>query len=135
MEKAIVSGGVILNQKNEIVLVYNEFTNNWSFPKGHVKVGENILKAALREIKEETNLSDLQLIKKLPIYSRPTKQKVGKIKEVYLFLFQTSTKQIKSNTKDITRIKWVPVDKVADHFSVYVEDVVHFNSIKKNLHP
>lgn len=55
----------------------------WDFPKGLVEPGEDVLQAAIREVKEETGLTDLQfrwgdIFKETPPYSR------GKIARYYL---------------------------------------------------
>lgn len=39
-------------------------------PKGGVGAGEDLLKAAYREIKEETGLTDLTLVNKLEVVER-----------------------------------------------------------------
>ena len=40
----------------EILLIKSRFGGHWSFPKGHVELGENEVQTALREIREETGL-------------------------------------------------------------------------------
>lgn len=44
-------------EKYELLLIKHRCGGHWSFPKGHVELGENELQTALREIKEETGLS------------------------------------------------------------------------------
>ena len=61
----VTVGGIILNKKNQILLIQ---TNKWSglygTPGGKVDYGESLETALKREIKEETNLSikDIQFI-------------------------------------------------------------------------
>lgn len=64
----------------------------WDFPKGLVEPGENPLKAALREVKEETDLNDLTFAwgkeyRETRPYSR------GKIARYYLA--QSSTGEVR----------------------------------------
>ena len=40
----------------EILLIKSRFGGHWSFPKGHVELGETETQTALREIREETGL-------------------------------------------------------------------------------
>ena len=52
-------GAIVYKKENneyKFLLVYQN-NGHYSFPKGHVEIGENEIETALREIKEETNLS------------------------------------------------------------------------------
>ena len=42
--------------RTELLLIKHRFGGHWSFPKGHVELGENEFQTALREVKEETGL-------------------------------------------------------------------------------
>ena len=99
VNKTITSGGIVVNQFQQIALV-NQNNNSWSLPKGHVENNETILDAAKREIYEETGIKEIQLIKKLGFYKRyrigldgnddKTEQKI-----IYMFLFRTKQKTSK----------------------------------------
>lgn len=106
VEKVDIAGGIILNRENEILLVYNPETDSWTYPKGHVEEGESFLETAKREILEETDISDLELISELPIYERPTRQQQNKIKVMHMFLFRTNSETVQSNAEDVTKVKW-----------------------------
>lgn len=58
MKKSFSAGGVVLNSKNEILVVSQVSPNSisWSLPKGHINENESVFDAAKREIKEETGL-------------------------------------------------------------------------------
>ncbi len=49
------AGGVVIKEKREVLLIKNP-SNIWTFPKGHIEKGETKEQAALREVKEETNI-------------------------------------------------------------------------------
>jgi 8-oxo-dGTP pyrophosphatase MutT (NUDIX family) len=55
------AGGVIFRRVEDgtRILLIKDAYRNWGFPKGHVEAGEDAAAAALREITEETGLSDL----------------------------------------------------------------------------
>lgn len=60
-----ISCGVIVfrqfKKQLKVLLIY-QLNNLWSFPKGHLEKGETYKEAALREVKEETNLSMITLL-------------------------------------------------------------------------
>ena len=55
------SGGVVFRrlEAGPVILVIKDAYKNWGFPKGHVEPGEDAAAAALREITEETGLTEL----------------------------------------------------------------------------
>ncbi len=59
-----VSSGIIPFTRDEpreyLLLKYPQ--GHWGFPKGHVESGEDLIKTALRELEEETGLSDVDPI-------------------------------------------------------------------------
>lgn len=50
----ISAGGIVLD-KNKVLLL-KRLSSGWVFPKGHVEENEQIYQAAIREVKEETNI-------------------------------------------------------------------------------
>ena len=55
------AGGVIFRRTDAgmVVLLIKDAYHNWGFPKGHLEAGEDAAAAALREIAEETGLTEL----------------------------------------------------------------------------
>lgn len=49
--------GIVENEKGEILLVKNSYTQQYTVPGGQVEVGENLIDALKREFKEETGAS------------------------------------------------------------------------------
>ena len=60
-------GIVVLNQKNKIFVAkrIDNPKNFWQMPQGGIDEGEDFLSAAYRELKEETNITKVELIKEL----------------------------------------------------------------------
>ncbi|HEU4879502.1 MAG TPA: NUDIX domain-containing protein, partial [Gemmatimonadaceae bacterium] len=57
------AGGVVFRVEDgqALYLVIRDSYQNWGFPKGHIEAEEAPSAAALREVSEETGLSDLSL--------------------------------------------------------------------------
>ncbi|WP_377890551.1 NUDIX domain-containing protein [Alkalihalobacillus sp. R86527] len=64
---------IILNEKNEVLLQKRSDVGLWGIPSGHIEIGETVSQAAVREVKEETNL-DVTIKKLIGVYSDPSSQ-------------------------------------------------------------
>ncbi|HWO89214.1 MAG TPA: NUDIX domain-containing protein, partial [Gemmatimonadales bacterium] len=55
------AGGVIFRraEAGTLVLLIRDSYRNWGFPKGHIEEGEDPVAAAIREVAEETRLTEL----------------------------------------------------------------------------
>lgn len=112
------AGGVIV--KDGRVIVVNQRGSSWSLPKGHIEDEEDAHAAAIREIEEETGVTDLTLIDDLGSYSRykigkdPKEEDTTELKTMHMFLFSTEEENLKPTDPDNPEAKWVRKDKVAD---------------------
>jgi len=105
------AGGVVLNSKGEIVLVKNG-PNFWGFPKGHIDPGEDALTTAKREIKEETGLSRLTLVRGLPEYKRTGGPNMSELKAITMFVFTTDEETLAPEDENNPEARWVAPEKV-----------------------
>lgn len=64
---------IILNEKKQVLLQKRSDVKLWSIPSGHIEIGETVSEAAIREVKEETNL-DVKIKKLIGVYSDPDSQ-------------------------------------------------------------
>lgn len=62
--------GIVENENGEILLVKDRYKGIYTFPGGQVEVGENLIDALTREVKEETGI-DIE-VKKLVCISSNT---------------------------------------------------------------
>ena len=111
------AGAVLLN--DGLVLVVSQHGTSWSLPKGHIEEGEDKIKAAKREIFEESGLTQLELIKELGSYQRYKIDENGKedkreSKTIFMFLFKTSQKDLNPKDPENPEAKWIPRTKVAE---------------------
>lgn len=56
-------GGLVINQFGKVLLIFRRGV--WDLPKGKQDPGETLAQTALREVREETGLTDLKIVEKL----------------------------------------------------------------------
>ena len=100
------AGGLVKDGKNNFLFILKN--NKWDLPKGKVDSGENHEQAAIREIKEETNLNEISVEKYLMSTYHLYIEKNIILKKTHWFL----VKSINSNNispqyeEGITDLKW-----------------------------
>ncbi len=111
------AGAVIINQRG-LVLVVNQKGTSWSLPKGHIEDGEDAKTAAIREIEEESGLTQLEFIADLGSYQRHRIGKAGgddtsELKTITMFLCRTSETKLNPLDPENPEARWVRPDEVA----------------------
>ena len=133
----ISAGGVVLNQKGE-VLVVNQRGTSWSLPKGHIDHGEDAFTAAKREIYEETGISELEIVKGLGSYQRykigpdGIGENISEFKTIHMFLFTTKEKMLKPIDPKHPEARWVSKKHVAELLT-HPKDRSFFMSIYRDI--
>lgn len=84
------AGVVIIRRAPECKVLLLRAYNYWDFPKGGVEAGESSLQAAIREVQEETGITDLEFLwgddyRDTPPYAR------GKVARYYIAQSMTET--------------------------------------------
>lgn len=115
------AGGIVLNTKSEVLLINEgEGDGFWGFPKGRPEKDGTLLETAIREITEETGLTEVTKIAELGSYQRhPVWHGVeneAEIKDITLFLFRTNQELPAANMEN-NECRWFPVNQVADKLS------------------
>ena len=92
-----------------ILLVKNRNGKCWTFPKGHIEIGESEEQTALREIKEETGLS----VEIVPGFRKiSTYRPFGKIRKTAVFFLAKAQKSVVSMQQtEIDYYLWVSLDE------------------------
>ena len=139
-------GIIVLNNENKIFVAkrIDNPKNFWQMPQGGVDNGENFLKAAYRELEEETSIKNVELIKELEgttTYELPDhllgiiwkgKYK-GQEQKWFLmrYLGKDSDINIKTKNPEFLDWKWIELDMITEYvvdFKLHV-----YKELKKKI--
>ena len=93
------SAGAVLfiraGQEPEYLLL-NYTAGHWDYPKGNIELGETEHEAAVREIQEETGITDVEFLDGFEQSMKYRYRKAKRLveKEVVLFLAKTDTRRV-----------------------------------------
>ena len=122
-------GIVLLNKVNKVFVAkrIDNPKNFWQMPQGGINKGESFLKAAFRELKEETSIENVELIKELEgtmTYELPNhllgiiwKGKYrGQKQKWFVMRFIGDEKEINIKTKNPEFLdwKWIKIDLITE---------------------
>ena len=122
-------GIVLLNSENKIFVGkrIDNPVNSWQMPQGGVDKNENLLNAAFRELREETGVKNVKLIKEIDTwltYDLP-KNLLGKLWNgkyggqrqrwfVMRFIGKDEEVNIKTKNAEFKEWKWIAVDQLTN---------------------
>lgn len=122
-QEVAAAGGVVVNEKNEILLIYRR--GFWDLPKGKIEKGESKRECAIREVEEECGVKGLKILDKLQLdYNRlhityHTYIYKGKetIKPSYWYIMSTKKQKLTPQTnEDIKEAKWVKIKDIPKYY-------------------
>ena len=139
--------GIVLLNKNNKIFVAKRIDNPknfWQMPQGGVDEGEDFLKAAFRELEEETSIKNVKLIKELDgtiTYELPERllgviwkgRYRGQKQKWFLMRFTGNDSEININTKNPEFLdwKWIEIDLITD---VVVDFKLHvYEEVKEKV--
>jgi len=101
------AGIVVVNDGKFLLLLYD--AGHWDFPKGHIEKDESSEQAALRELKEETGISDAEILPGFAESIHYFFKKEGRLvsKDVVFFAARTKTSDVKLSFEHKDFI-WLP---------------------------
>ena len=122
-------GIVVLNKENKVFVAkrIDNPKNFWQMPQGGVDEGEDFLKAAYRELEEETSIKNVKLIKELDgtiTYELPDRllgliwkgKYRGQKQKWFLMRFTGEDSEININTSNPEFLdwQWIELDLITD---------------------
>ena len=139
-------GIVLLNKENKVFVAkrIDNPKNFWQMPQGGVDKNEDFLTAALRELKEETSIESVELIKEIDgttTYELPNNllgiiwkgKYKGQTQKWFLMRFNGIESEInlKTNNPEFLEYKWIDLEKITDVVVKFKLDV--YEIIKKRV--
>ena len=115
------AGGVVVRriEGRMHLLVIRDPYQNWGLPKGHLESGEMAADAALREVREETGLSALDMgpgLGTIDWYFRMGDQVIHKYCEFFL-MGSSEGEPTPELAEGITEVVWVPLEEATERIS------------------
>jgi putative (di)nucleoside polyphosphate hydrolase len=139
-------GIVVLNKDNKVFVAQriDNPKNFWQMPQGGVDGGENFLKAAYRELEEETSIKSVELIKELDgtiTYELPDRllgviwrgKYKGQKQKWFLMRFNGDEQEINIKTRvpEFLNWKWIELDQITE---VVVDFKLHvYKELKEKI--
>lgn len=113
MKKDKSCGCIVFN--NGKVLLVKHQKGHVGFPKGHPEENETDMEAAIREVKEETNI-DVEIISDKP-YKETYYPNEDTIKDVIYFLARKISGNDKPQEEEVAKIMWVNIEKAIEEIT------------------
>lgn len=106
------AGGIVMNELNEWLMIKR--IGVWDLPKGKVDAGETVQQAALREVKEETGIESVSIVKPLsPSYHIYPMDEEWVFKKTHWFLMLGSKNRLKPQKEEnISEAVWMNKETV-----------------------
>ena len=107
------AGGLVKNENAKVLFMFRR--GKWDLPKGKLDPGESLETCALREVKEETGVRQLELIKFLVVTEHEYEERGRAIlKETHWYLMRANGDQvlIPQIEEDITDLRWLGASEI-----------------------
>ena len=139
-------GIVVLNNENKVFVAkrIDNPKNFWQMPQGGVDEGEDLLNAAYRELKEETSIFNVKLIKEIEDwtqYDLPSRligiiwkgRYKGQKQKWFIFKFLGNDTEINIKTKNPEFLdwKWIEIGKITEIVVDFKKEV--YQKVEKEI--
>jgi 8-oxo-dGTP pyrophosphatase MutT (NUDIX family) len=116
MRQKFGSGVIIFhrNEHNHIqFLLVQGYGNYWGFPKGHAEHNETHIQTALRELKEETQITNVAIVPDLKFreeYVIERKRGPSIFKKITYFVGEVKKKKAQRLRSEIKQLAWFDIE-------------------------
>ncbi|MFA6636950.1 MAG: NUDIX hydrolase [Candidatus Omnitrophota bacterium] len=114
----VSAGGIVFKRTPDgikVLLIKDRF-GYWTWPKGHLEEGERLQDAAVREIREETGISDPDVMEEIGVqkYSFPSgDENISKIVHIFLMRY-TGNESLTPQLDEISSAEWFSPEEAMD---------------------
>ncbi|MEC4114285.1 NUDIX hydrolase [Myroides pelagicus] len=117
-------GGVVFNDRGEVLFILR--SGKWDLPKGGIEKNEEMEETAMREVEEETGVSNLSIVRKLPktyhIFKRNGKYKL-KITTWYEMTSTYEGELVGQIEEGIEQVAWLNKDQIREAMNNSYENI------------
>lgn len=107
---------VVVNADNMLLVIHRSDNDNWAFPGGAMDLGESLVTAAVREVKEETGI-DCEITGLVGIYTDPKHiilyTSNGEARQEFSVLFTArATGGTPTPSSESREVRWIPREQI-----------------------
>lgn len=125
MQTIIAAGGIVENEEGKILFMFRR--GKWDLPKGKWDDGETIEECAVREVEEETGLTNIrrkQLVDKT--IHHYNENGIAIEKETYWYAMEVTNQQklVPQLEEGITELRWVGKNELQTYLSNTYQNII-----------
>lgn len=107
------AGGIVINPKGKILFIFRR--GMWDIPKGKIDKGEARQAAAIREVREETGVKNLHIVRKIASTYHTYGSNSRKLKQTHWYLMRSNQKKLVAQKEEgIEKCEWLTMKQFVD---------------------
>ena len=123
------TGGILLNDRHEVLLNLRTDTHNWSLPGGYLEYGESFAEGIVREFKEDSGL-DVRVVRPLKLFDKgETRYPNGDVAQPIAMLYLVEPvggQLLQAATDETLALKFWPLDDLPPLLNQQNADMLAF---------